>query len=334
MQQCNEEEAILATGADGAAESAKKRLSGKVVLAYLLCASIWGTTWYAIRVCIAPGAFPVYPAAALRFSLSALVLSVIWLALIKKLKRPTRSELKWILFAGTLSGVAYGLLYVAEEHLTGGIAAVISATGPLIAAMIAVMTRTESSSKMTIFGSLIAIIGVALVFHDRLQVSPDQASAVVLLTVVCVLNASSNVAMKRFAHNVVALACNTIFFAAAAVTLWICSILSGHYVINNWSFLPTAALLYLTIFGTLIAFASFFYLLKHVRLSTAMTLAFVTPIIALGVDAIFEKNAVLTVESYVGIAVVLCGVAVSVLFKDKLKSDRDATKCDTDSVVS
>ncbi len=320
MQQCNEEEAYSSAIAPDSPPDGKpqdKKAPAKVLLAYLLCASIWGTTWYGIRVCIEPGGFPTYPAAALRFTLSALLLALLWLPMSRKIKKPTSFELKWILFAGGISGIGYGLLYSAEEQISGGLAAVLSATGPLMAAMIAMATRTEATSKIKIMGSIFAIAGVALVFHDRLQVSFAQASAVGIVTIVCVLNASSNVVMKKYAHDVAAIACNTIFFAAASITLWIGSLLSGKYMISTWNLAPTLALLYLTIFGTLIAFASFFYLLKHVRLSTAMTLAFVTPIIALGVDAVFEKNTVLTLESYIGIAIVLVSVAISILIKER-----------------
>lgn len=317
MQKCEKDEALPVPSDEIAeAQAREKRASGKVFLAYFLCATIWGTTWYAIRVCIAPGGFPTYPAAALRFTLSALLLAVYWLVQKRKLKPPTATELKWIFCAGGTSGVAYGLLYSAEEQISGGLAAVLSATGPLIAAMIAMVTKTEATSRIKIFGSIFAIAGVALVFHDRLQVSIAQASAVGIVTVVCVLNACSNVMMKRHAKAVAAIACNTIFFGAASVTLWIASVMSGKYAITEWNPGPTAALLYLTLFGTLIAFAAFFYLLKHVRLSTAMTLAFVTPIIALAVDAIFEKGAVFTGETYLGIAIVLVSVAMSVLVKD------------------
>ncbi len=299
------------------AKPSEKQTPLKIFVAYFLCATIWGTTWYGIRVCIGPGGFPTYPAAALRFSLSAALLGIFWLFQVSKYKKPTLFELKWIFCAGGISGIAYGLLYSAEEQISGGLAAVLSATGPLIAAMIAMATKTEATSKIKIFGSIFAIIGVALVFHDRLQVSVAQASAVGIVTLVCILNASSNVVMKKYAKEVAAIACNTIFFGAAAVTLWISSLLSGKYMITAWNLTPTLALLYLTVFGTLIAFASFFYLLKHVRLSTAMTLAFVTPIIALGVDAVYEKGTVLTAESYIGIAIVLVSVAISILVKDK-----------------
>jgi drug/metabolite transporter (DMT)-like permease len=287
--------------------------STRVVLAYLICASIWGTTWYSIRVCIEPGGYPSYPAAALRFTISAVILAAIWFAIRKSTKMPSKGEVGWITFAGTLSGLGYGLLYTAEEHITGGIAAVVSATAPLIAAVIAMVTRTEKPRTMTIVGSIVALGGVALVFHDSLQISQAQASAIAMLMIVCLLNASSNVAIKRYAHDTAALASNTIFFSAATALLWAGAVVSGKSTIPYpLPAAPTVALLYLSIFGTLVAFACFFYLLKNTRLSTAMTLAFVTPMIALVIDMFLEKHRTFTLESGAGIAVVLIGVALSI----------------------
>ena len=287
-----------------------------VILAYLGCALIWGTTWFAIRVCIEPSAYPAYIAAALRFSLASLCLALGWFVYRKRIINPTRTELIWIPFSGLLSGLAYGMLYAAEEHIAGGLAAVISATSPMIAAMIAMFTRTEHPTRATISGAIVAFFGVALVFHGRMQISAAEASAVGILLIVACLNSSSTVAMKRHARNTAPLASNTIFFSSASLMLWIVAGINGQWKIPNpIPFGPTLALLYLTIFGTLIAFGAFFYLLKHTRLSTVMTLSFVTPIIALVIDAFFEKHCVLTPESYLGIAVVLAGVAVSILFK-------------------
>jgi drug/metabolite transporter (DMT)-like permease len=287
----------------------------------MACAIIWGTTWYAIRVCIGPDGYPTYAAAAWRFTLSSTVLAVIWLSISKKIKRPSISECKWITIAGALSGVAYGLLYASEEHISGGLAAVISATSPLMAALLAMRMKLESPRRATILGSVIAIAGVAFVFHDRTQISAAQASAVGILLFNSLLNSSSNALMKRHGHHVVALASNTVFFASASVILWgISFCMRGNALPMPLPIVPTLALLHLTIFGTLIAFASFFYLLKHTRLSTAMTLSFVTPMIALLIDAFFEKHNVLTPETYLGIAVVLIGVIISVVNLNEARS--------------
>lgn len=296
-------------------------LPTKTILAYLTCALIWGTTWYTIRICIEPGGYPSFTAAALRFSLAAFFLAAIWLVRKKQTTKPTNKVMLWIASAGLLSGIAYGLLYTAEEKIAGGLAAVLSATGPLIAAIIAAGTGTETLRKSTVIGSILAIGGVALVFHDRLQVSQAQAAAVGLLTINCLLNSSSNVVMKRHGHNISALASNTIFLSSSSLMLWVIAAACGKCTIPYpLPPGPTAALLYLTIFGTLIAFGCFFYLLKTVRLSTAMTLAFVTPLIALMLDALFEKHCRLTMESYAGIGVVLFGVATSLFSRQPVSN--------------
>ncbi len=294
----------------------------RVLLAYAVCAVIWGTTWYAIRICIEPGGYPSYAAAAIRFTICSIVLAAGWFLWRKRAAKPEFHRARWITIAGLLSGVGYGLLYSAEEQITGGLAAVLSAMSPLIAATLASMTGTEKSSRTAIAGSAVALLGVVCVFHDRLLVSQAQAVAVGMMLVICVLNACSNVAMKLYSGGVNALVSNAIFFIAASVSLWVASALSGKFAVPlPLPFWPTVAMLYLSVFGTLIAFGCFFYLLKHVRLSTAMTLAFVTPLIALGVDALWEKHAVLTQESFFGIAIVIIGVAVSVISSSRKKSE-------------
>lgn len=288
----------------------------KVVAAYVLCGAIWGTTWYGIRLCIQPGAYEAYPAAALRFTISAVFLALIWLFRRKHIAVPVRSKAQWIMLAGLFSGVSYGLLYMAERHISGGLAAVISATGPLVTGIIAAVTKTEKLSRITVIGSVIALLGIAMVFHDRLQVSPEQAAAVGILVFNCFCSASSNVVMKRHSHGISPLATNTLFFVACSTLLWFGAAVTGQLKLPSpLPMVPTLALLYLTVFGTLVTFGSFFYLLRHVRLSTAMTLAFVTPTIALLIDSIFEKQIVLSAESYAGMALVLVGVTSTIVFK-------------------
>jgi len=183
--------------------------------------------------------------------------------------------------------------------------------------LLGAVTKTEKLSLTASMGSIIAVAGVALVFHDRLQVSVTQAYAVGFLMIVCVLNAFSNIIMKKYANAVDALPSNTMYFGASSVFLWATAVFSGEPWPEQWNLAPTLALLYLTIFGTLIAFGSFFYMLKHVRLSTAMTLSLVTPIIAIVVDSFFERAVTMNIETYAGILIVLAGVAVSILLRGK-----------------
>jgi drug/metabolite transporter (DMT)-like permease len=282
------------------------------VLAYLFCAFIWGTTWYGIRVCIGPGGYAACPAAALRFTISTLILALIWLVVKDRVPLPSFNQFRWVVACGLISGISYGLLYIAEEKISGGIAAVLSATAPIMAALLASLTKTEQLSKGTIGGLVLALLGVTIVFHDRLQISSGEAWAVGLMIVNCAINATSTVGLKRHVRGIAALMSNAIFFFGATISLWILSFLGGRFPLPT-SIAPTIALLYLSLFGTVLAFALYFYLLRQVRLSTAMSLSFVTPIVALLVDALFEKHALLSPETSVGIAIVLGGVVLNVL---------------------
>jgi probable blue pigment (indigoidine) exporter len=190
-----------------------------VVCAYLLCAFIWGTTWYGIRVCIAPGGYSPFPAAALRFTISVILLATIWAVRHNRIHLRDFSQLKWVAFAGVLSGIGYGVLYAAEQRISGGLAAVIGAMGPLVAALIAAATKTERLSRATVFGCITALLGVAVVFHDRLRVSPDQAVLVAILLLNVSFSSGSNVVMKRFGRDVPAVASNAVFFLGAASLL-------------------------------------------------------------------------------------------------------------------
>lgn len=312
---------------DGMSTTMQSAPTFSIVLAYLFCALIWGTTWYAIRVCIGPACYPTYPAAAMRFTLASFILAIIWLIQRTQIRKTTTTEIKWISVAGLLSGLAYCTLYTAEEHITGGLAAVISATQPLIASIIAHFTGTEKLRRTIVIGSILSVLGVSLVFHDRMQVSKEQAFAVGIMIISCSCISASNVTLKRQVSQTSPIASNTIYFLAASTLLWIVSAACGQCSIpTSPPLAATMALLYLSLFGTLFAFASFFYLLKHVRLSTTMTLAFVTPIIALAIDAFFEKHSALTIESYLGIGIVLSGVAVSIINRNKpLAPDKAAS---------
>lgn len=309
-----------ARAVSASAAPAVRKLSWRVPAAYLLLVAIWGTTWFGVRVCVQPDGFMPYPAAAIRFTIAAALLACFCLIRRETIVFPPFGKAKWLATAGCLSGAGYALTYFAMHDAPGGIGAVMSAMAPFMTALLAAITRTEKLSRISLIGSLFALLGVALVFHDRLSVSAAQAGAVGLLVASNFVAAGSNVAIKHNGKGSSPLALNTIFFTFCALCLWIGAALS-HQLSVPWPppAVPTAALLYLTLFGTLIAFGSFFYLLSAVRLSTAMTITFITPLVALVVDAFFEKQIVLSAESYIGMAIVLTSVAASVLLQARFE---------------
>jgi len=284
----------------------------------VVCAVIWGTTWFAIRVCIAPGGYPIYEAAAIRFSIAVLIIVVPGLAGVVSLKRQKERHLWWLCAAGLFNAASYALVFAGEQSVPGGVAAVLFASLPLVTAIATVVTRTEPISASQIAAALIACAGIAVIFWDRLSVSRQQALGVVMIMVAVVTTASYTLIFKRKAHEAHSLSATAIFLAVTGVGLWCFSFTRGWKPLP-WPLplRPTVALLYMSIFGSVIAFGCYIYLLKHVSMMTVVTLVMVEPVIALVIDRFREYQIRLVPRSYAGAAMTLCGILVSLLLKPK-----------------
>jgi drug/metabolite transporter (DMT)-like permease len=283
-----------------------------IVLSYCACAVIWGTTYFAIRVCIAPGGYPTYLAAALRFGIAAVVLGGVVLAGLARPVPRGRRAYGVLGIAGLLNFTSYTLIYTAEERIPGGLAAVIFGTLPLVTAVIVALTGTERPTRAAIIGSVISLAGICLISLDRLDVSPAQALGCLMVFGSVTCSATYNMLLKRHAQGHHPLASNAVFLSVTAVLMTLLAATVERRA-PPWPppLSPTLAVLYLAVVGTVVAFAGYFYLLKRVRLMTLATLVVVQPLIALVVDALFESQRI-GGRTYGGAAVTLAGVVVNI----------------------
>ncbi len=279
-----------------------------VVAAYIACALIWGTTWYAIRVSIAPGAFPTLVALALRFVLAALVLLPL---AIRARPWPRGKAWLYLVIAGVLDAAAYLLVYLGEERVSGGVAAVVYGTQPLVLGILLSIVKIETITRRHVIGAVVSLAGVGVLFLDRLDVSPQQAIGVVLVFGSVVMATIYSTIMKRYGGDVPGIIATTIFLAVTAIVLGAIALASGEPIPWPLPTLPTVALVYLAVIGSAIAFLVYFWLLGKTSLLVTSTLVFVFPIVALITDALFEQAIPLGPQAYVGAAITLAGLAVS-----------------------
>lgn len=279
-----------------------------VVVAYLACALIWGTTWYAIRVSIT--AYPTSVSLALRFAIAALIL----LPIAARARPWPRGRVwGWLALAGVLDAVGYLLVYLGEERVSGAVAAVVYGTQPLILALLLTVARIERLTRRHLVGAAISITGVVVLFLDRLDVSAHQAAGVGLVLGSVVVATSYAMIMKRKAGQLNGLVATTIFLAITAVVLGAVALVARQPVPWPPPLAPTVALLYLAIVGSVIAFLSYFWLLGRTGLQVTSTLVFVFPLVALVIDALFERELPLGPRAYLGAAITLCGLGVSLV---------------------
>lgn len=308
---------------DGSQATTEESLPGRtrrtnllVIFAYCFCCLVWGTTWFVVRQMVSPaaGSSP-YLAAAVRFSVGVILFLPLLAIYHRKLRAPTLHECGWLVAAGILNGFYQICVYHSEMYISGGLAAVIASTIPLMVAVLAVATRTEKVSARTIVGFCASFLGVAMVCHDRTTVSWAQTGATLIMVLAAFFNACTNVTLKRASsHSLSPIVSAPFYLLLSAGPIWVTSLMLrepqslASIPLQTWY-----GLAYLSVMSSFLAFGLYLYMLKHMSLMAVSTLPFVLPVLALVVDLFLEKNFSLSFESWAGIAVVLVGVVFSVI---------------------
>lgn len=279
-----------------------------VIAAYVACAVIWGTTWYAIRVSIA--GYPTFTALALRFAIAAAILLPI---AARARPWPRGRAWGWLVLAGVLDAGSYVLVYLGEERVPGAVAAVLYGTQPLILAVLLTAVRIERLTRRHMAGAVISLAGVVLLFLDRLDISARQAAGVGMIVGSAVIGTVYSMIMKQKAAGQNGLVSTTIFLAVTALVLGGVALGAGGAIPWPPPARPTLAVLYLAIVGSVTAFLLYFWLLGKTSLLVTSTLVFVYPLVAIATDALFERELPLTARAYLGAAITLGGLAVSLV---------------------
>lgn len=274
---------------------------------------VWGTTWAAIRISL-EGLAPLL-SMSLRFALASLVL----MALARKLRVPLRAPGRngWILlWSQTLGafGLAYSVVYWAEQWVPSGLAAVLFATLPLFVALLTLVALPSEKLGWPVWlGVLIGFAGVMVIFSEDLAAlaGEEVRLAAVVLLVSPFAAACSQVAIKRWGNEVHSLTLSALpMLCSAVLMLAISSVFE-----SDRAFAPTLqtwlAVLYLGLIGSAFTFTLYFWLLTRGNVLRVSLIAYGTPVVAVGVGT-WLLDEPLTLRLVLGALLVLAGVAAVV----------------------
>jgi drug/metabolite transporter (DMT)-like permease len=282
-----------------------------VAALYLLICLIWGSTWLAIKVGLA--GVPPFLSAGLRFLVSALLVGVILAARRRRL-RLSPDEKICVLSAGVLVfWLDYAAVYWAEMHISSGLTAVLFSTMPLITSMLsAYWTRTETLSRRKLTGILVGMIGTALLFwpHERLGFHQVLGMVAALGASVCA--AVNLVMMKKYGRDADPFVVNGLGMALGASCLLLTSAAFESWNAVMWSRDNVLSIAYLSVFGSVIAFSAYYYLIKRMDATMVSLSTLVIPIVALALGHVFLDEAV-TPRAMAGIATIMAGVAFALV---------------------
>ncbi len=287
-----------------------------LVVSYVLICVIWGTTWLAIKVSIFT--VPPFLSAGIRFSLASLII----LAVLKVRKYKYRFDLKEIVFLlliglGSFS-VPYGLVYWAEGRVTSGLTAITFAVMPFFAAILSrIYLKTNDLSPSKILGIAIGFAGLTVIFWNDLDIgSLGTVEGILAVVLSAILNAVVVVAVKKYGREIDPIYINLIPMALGAITL-----LSTSFFVEDWrgvefNLATIVAIVYLAAFGSALAFALYYYLLKHISVVLLSMTSIVTPVIALFSGAIFLQEK-FPPGTLFGSALILGGILLMNIFGER-----------------
>ncbi|MBB3226085.1 drug/metabolite transporter (DMT)-like permease [Luteibacter sp. Sphag1AF] len=280
-----------------------------VPLALFALYIIWGSTYLAIRYALV--SYPPFLLAGMRFAIAGVLL--FGFLRLRGATLPTALQWRNAAISGVLLlACGNGLVCFAEESVSSGIAAVAVASMPLFAALFAGMYGEWPHRKETI-GLLLGFVGV-IVLNMGAGLSSSRLGAIALI---CAASAwafgsvwSKRQDMPKGPMNVAAQ------MLCASVALVIVALLRGERLPAHPETSATLALAYLVVFGSMIAFSAYLYVLKTVRPAVATSYAYVNPPVAVLFGVAFAGEHVGPFD-IAGMAIILVGVGIITLMRQR-----------------
>lgn len=279
--------------------------------AFAIICTVWGTTYLVIAIAIET--IPPVLMTGIRFAAAGLIMLPIALARGERIPRDVKTLANVALVGFLLVGVGNLSVVWAEQWVPSGIAALLVATAPFWMAVIETFRKSgERVNVRSGIGMLIGFIGVALL------VTPGATGgqwSVPLLLGALAIQVGAISWQGGSAHAKYNLKGVPLLMSAALQMLFggVILIVAGLAVGEGARFVITprtfAALAYLTIFGSVIAYSAYIYALAHLRTSYTSLYAYVNPVVAMILGALVH-NEPLTWISWLAMGVILTGVAL------------------------
>ncbi len=277
-----------------------------VIVSLLAVYVLWGSTYLAMRIGLE--GFPPLRMAAVRFLLAGTLLY----GFLRARGQPGPSPRGWAASAAVgclLLTMGNGCVIYAEQFVASGLAALMVASVPLWAALFSGMLG-RWPSRIEWLGLFLGALGVLLLnLEGDLRASPKGALALMVASMSWALGSvlSGRPAIKRALPR--GLMASAAQMLVGGSVLFCLSLLRGERMAPLTSARPALAVLYLVVFGSLMGYTAYLYLLAHVRPALATSYAFVNPVIAVILGAVGAGERI-TPRSVLAMAVILSGVVL------------------------
>ena len=265
-----------------------------VAVALFIVYVVWGSTYLGIAIMIET--LPPLLAAGVRYATAGLLMlgALVAYARVRRsaepIERPTRAHWRSAFIVGTLLLLGgNGGVVLAELSIPSGIAAVLIAAMPIWLSLFdAILTRRQPS-RLVIGGLIAGIVGVAILLAPLEELDAINPIGVGLCLLAEISWAAGSIYARRAPLPRSALLGTGLEMLAGGLVMVLAGSLLGEIGRTNvdaFSLRSLLALAYLIVFGSIVAFTAYTWLLANVPVSTVGTYAYVNPIVAVALGAI------------------------------------------------
>jgi drug/metabolite transporter (DMT)-like permease len=299
------------------------------IIAYIALGAvclIWGTTYLAIRIGVTD--FPAFLFGAVRQITAGAILTAFML-FVAKIKWPGRQNIINQAIGGFfMISMGNGLVGYAEVHVSSGLAAIICSVMPIWVILINLLINdNEKPTIPIVLGLVVGLTGIVMIFGEHLvEFSNSQYTIGIILTFVANLGwAAGSVWMKKKNQNSDAFLNAGLQMFFGGLLLLPASLLFDDYTSLQWTEGAIYSLIYLIVFGSVIAYACYSYAIKKLPMTIVSLYAYINPLVAifLGWMILDEKFnlriAIAMLITVTGIYIVNRGYQMKSIWGAKLK---------------
>ncbi len=280
----------------------------KNFILFSVSAIIWGSTWLAIKFQL--GLVDPIISVSYRFILASFILLVFCRISGLNLKYNVKEHLFFALQGFFLFGINYWLVYLAEVHLPSGLVAVVFSMIIFFNIFNGAIFIGSPIRVRVIAGAALGIVGIGLVFKQELlsfSLSSDNSLALVIAGLGALTASLGNItSVHNQKINLPVIQTNAFGMMYGALFMLIISLIMGKHFSFEISYAYIGSLLYLSIFGSIIAFTCYLTLLGKIGADKAAYVTLIIPVIALILSTIFEEYT-WTLYAFIGVALILIG---------------------------
>ena len=269
---------------------------------------IWGSTYLLNKIAVTE--LPPFMLASIRFTTAAVIIFIIAKVLGISLAI-TKKQLINTSIAGFLFlTIGNGVVVWALKYVDSGFAALEISAQPLVVLMLMRIFQGKKIQPMSIIGVVLGIIGIYFLVSQKQIISQEGSIIGMMMIFVCMISWATGSLFVGKADLPSNFFINTGYqMLMGGIMLMIASLLFGEQwsMPNVWTSEVQLSMILLIIFGSIVAFTSFNYLLRIVSPEKVATSTYVNPIIALLLGWYF-LNEEITTQSIMAAIILLTGV--------------------------